>query len=229
METIINKAFEIGDPIAMHEYLHEQGKVDNKLLNVEYNVTCDKCGRLCDIAKFDDCIVKICDCETKAKVKPKHLKKIHFYWKLSKIPDNLKKCTFENFEKDLNNQVRNLYQGFRYYAMSLEQDNKSTLTVMGSMGAGKTHLSVATGKELVRRGFSVYFISFPTLMRNIRETMDKGNDMTQTEIFKMIERCDVFILDDIMLTSGTTYEINTLENIIEVRQGKVRQGKYLYN
>lgn len=220
MKDIIDKGFEIGDPIALHKYLFDTGKVSNELLSVDYNVKCDKCGRPCDIAIFNDDEVKICDCNIKAKVKPKHIKKIHFYWKQSKIPDNLQKCTFENFEKDLNSDVRNLYQGFRYFATSLDKDNPKTLAVVGSMGTGKTHLSIATGKELVKRGFSVYFISFPTLMRNIRETMDKGNDMTQTEIFKMIERCDVFILDDIMVTSGTTYEVNTLENIIEVRMGK---------
>lgn len=220
MKEIIAKSFEISDPIAIHNYLYEKGKVKNKLLSVRYDVECAKCGRLCDIAEYDDHIEQLCDCQIKANVRSKTSKKIHYYWRISNIPENLKKSTFELFEKDLTNNIRNMYQGFKYYVNSLDKENPKTLTVIGSMGTGKTHLSIACGKELVKRGFSVYFTSFPTLMRNIRETMDKGNDMTQTEIFKTIERCDVFILDDIMVTSGTPYEINTLENIIEVRQGR---------
>ncbi|MFC6117598.1 ATP-binding protein [Macrococcoides bohemicum] len=220
MKEIIAKSFEISDPIAINDYLLHKGLVQGKLINVRYNVKCEKCGRNCDIAEYDDHIEKMCDCNIKANVRTKSSKKIHYYWRISKIPENLKKSTFETFEKDLTDSIRNMYQGFKYYANSLDKDKPKTLSVLGSMGTGKTHLSISCGKELVKRGFSVYFISFPTLMRNIRETMDKGNDMTQTEIFKTIEKCDVFILDDIMVTSGTPYEINTLENIIEVRQGR---------
>ncbi len=218
--TIIKEAYEISDPIAINRYLLDKGIVTSKLLSVNYNAICDKCGRKCDIAVYEDHTEKLCNCEIKTKVRSKDTKKIHYYWRISKIPENLKASTFENFEKDLNESVRNLYQGYKYFGNSLDKEAPKTLTVIGTMGTGKTHLSVACGKELVKRGFSVYFIPFNTLMRNIRETMDSGNDMTQTEIFRTIEKCDVFILDDIMITSGTLFEINTLENIIEVRQGK---------
>lgn len=219
-KAVIKEMFDIGDPIGIHEYLKTQGKVENTLVSVQFNAICDKCGGLCDKAVYDDETITICNCNLKNQIRTKKTKKIHFYWHNSKIPLNLKDSTFERFEKDLNPSVRNLFQGFKYYANSLDKDNPKTLTVMGSMGTGKTHLSIACAKELIKRGFSVYFIPYNTLMRNIRETMDKGNDMTQTEIFNMIEKCDVFILDDLMLTSGTAFEINTLENIIEVRQGR---------
>ena len=69
--TIIKEAYEISDPIAINRYLLDKGIVTSKLLSVNYNAICDKCGRKCDIAVYEDHTEKLCNCEIKTKVRSK--------------------------------------------------------------------------------------------------------------------------------------------------------------
>lgn len=52
--------------------------------------------------------------------------------------------------------------------------NGDTLLLLGPPGVGKTHIAVGLGREAVRRGYTVLFISATTLLTQLTKAHDEG-------------------------------------------------------
>lgn len=218
----IDDLVNVTDEFELNKRLVESGKVESILIEVKYNTICEVCGEKCDIAIFEnEKTSRNCKCtRSNSNVKTKEYQKLDYYWSISEIPDNLKDATFERFEKDLSKRILNMYQGVKWHCNNLSKDKKHTLTILGSMGTGKTHLAIAGAKQLREKGLSVYFLSYSTLMRKIRESFEKDSELKQSKIFRDIKDCNVFILDDIGTGSNTEFELNTLFEVLNLRAGK---------
>ncbi|MCE5602980.1 ATP-binding protein [Staphylococcus pseudintermedius] len=208
----------------IQEAVNNIESVQKKIKQTDLEYICPNCKTEGLYIEYTDgsslCVSCKCDNDRKKRISTPKEQEINFYWSASEIPRNLKEASFEKFEKELNKNVLNMWQGVKWFTNTLSKDNPSTLTLVGGIGVGKTHMAIASAREIKQKGMSVYFMSFSGLMRKIRQSFEKDNHITQSEIFRRIRNVDVFILDDVGVGSQTDYEMNVLYDIVNMRQGK---------
>ena len=216
--------------------------------NVLGERTCDQCGQVVEIyvmnvpdgkggfkqMKFDECwhckkaaeekeLVKdIVFNERTGKfedrvAKQKKLQKL--FDDLSFINPNLKGCTFENYETTTTMQ-QEAFEMARKYVEVFSLEEPKNLIFWGSYGTGKSHLSVAILKELMKQGYSGIFVSVPKLLQAFRNTYNKDAEYTEGELLEALETVDCLVLDDLGAENSTDWAVDKLFNIVDSRQGK---------
>ncbi len=73
-------------------------------------------------------------------------------------------------------------------------ERKENVLMMGKVGTGKTHLSIALGIEACRQGHTVRFFRVPDLVSMLLEKHQAG---TLARFQKEITSCDLLILDEV--------------------------------
>ena len=106
----------------------------------------------------------------------------------ARIPKRYEHCDFESYVTDLTDgktwtaqhsqslkQANLLTQAFvRDYPGSAEKG----LLLMGPSGVGKTHLAVASLKELIRRGHGGLFCDYRELLKEIQASYNPASEST---------------------------------------------------
>ncbi|MHC4499903.1 MAG: IS21-like element helper ATPase IstB [Planctomycetota bacterium] len=73
-------------------------------------------------------------------------------------------------------------------------DSKTNLVLTGPPGVGKTHLSIAFGREACRRGYKVKFF---TASKLVNTYIEARQERTILKLEKNISRCDLIIVDEL--------------------------------
>jgi DNA replication protein DnaC len=124
--------------------------------------------------------------------------------------------TFENFECSTPEQQKCFNLAKRYadtFADRL-QDGKGLLMI-GSIGAGKTHLAAAIANQLLAAGIPVIFKTAIDLLSDIRSTYD-----TETQESKVVDTygtVELLILDDLGKEKVTAWAASMIFSIINAR------------
>jgi DNA replication protein DnaC len=92
--------------------------------------------------------------------------------------------------------------------------NKESLLLTGSTGAGKTHLAIALGKKLCSEGVSVQFCSVNLLFEEAAAEKVAGRYL---HFIKKLRQVAVLILDDFGLRNYTHDEASILLDVLEER------------
>jgi DNA replication protein DnaC len=95
--------------------------------------------------------------------------------------------------------------------------NKENIILLGTSGAGKTHLAIALGIGACMNGQSVLFAHVPNLIIELKETM--GNNQ-MSSYRKRFERYDLVILDELGYVSMDKAGCELLFNLISSRNDK---------
>src|ERR1700737_2471416 len=112
------------------------------------------------------------------------------------IPKRYEHCDFESYVADLTDgktwmpqhaqslkQAKMLTQGFvRDYPGAAEKG----LLLMGPSGVGKTHLAVASLRELIRRGHGGLFCDYRELLKEIQASYNPASESTEMSILEPI-------------------------------------------
>lgn len=89
------------------------------------------------------------------------------------------------------------------------------ILMIGGTGLGKTHLSLAVGSEVIKKGYSVIYGSAPDLFRKVeKEHFDKSVD---TDTMQIIQDCDLLIIDDLGAEFESKFYISVLYDILNTR------------
>ena len=96
-------------------------------------------------------------------------------------------------------------------------ENNENIIIIGTSGAGKTHLSIALGIEACMKGKNVLFASVPSLVTELKETMSK-NELSLYR--KRFERYDLVILDELGYVSMDKNGCEMLFGLISSRNDK---------
>lgn len=136
--------------------------------------------------------------------------------------------TFESFElsyypdvecADGINPKRRMAQILNYckaYANNFRPDSKSLL-MRGATGLGKTHLSLSIANELLKKGFSVAYVSAPDILFQLeRAHFSYGYDEEQ-DLISTLTECDLLIIDDLGTEFATNYTNSQIYNIFNNR------------
>lgn len=118
----------------------------------------------------------------------------------SLINQSLRNASFTNYNSK-NPDQQNAKETMMKYVTTFNTKTSSNILLVGSYGVGKSHLAVATTKELMKEGNTCLFLSVPKLLTKIKQTYNKNSKYSEGEILDLIESVDLFVLDDL----GTEY------------------------
>ncbi len=92
------------------------------------------------------------------------------------------------------------------------------LLLMGPVGVGKTHLAVATIKEIIRRcRVRCLFYDFRDLLKEIQDTYNPIAQNSELRILAPIYVAEVLVLDELGSAKPTTWVQDTMTQIINTR------------
>lgn len=148
----------------------------------------------------------------------------HFdYYSL--ISKRLKEATLDNYIPQ-NKSQQIAKESVKKYIEIFDIDNPINLLFIGGYGVGKSHLAKAIADEVMKktnpktdRKYTAIFISVPKLLRKIRSTYNKKSEISEEEIFEVLENVDLLILDDLGAEKQTDWSDERLFDIIDSRQG----------
>lgn len=131
-------------------------------------------------------------------------------------------CTFESFIVDERfypgeafNKAERIVESCRSYASSFTVNSKSLL-LLGGVGVGKTHLSLAIANVVINRGYSVIFGNSQNIVSDLQA--EEFNEKRELMYYKRaVLNCDLLIIDDLGTEVLNQSRLAILYNIINSR------------
>ncbi len=150
----------------------------------------------------------------------------------ARVPKRYEHCDFESYVTDLadgktwttqhSQSLKNaklLTQGFvRDYPGSAEKG----LLLMGPSGVGKTHLAVASLKELVRRGHGGLFCDYRELLKEIQASYNPASESTEMGILEPIRTVEILVLDDLGASKPSDWVRDIVGIVLNARYNERR-------
>lgn len=175
----------------------------------------------CEYIAKEDLIVKE---QSEEMIKNRELNELLSMFKQeSLINEDLKDANFDNYEPDTSSQ-KDAFRISKEYVEGF--DKKKGLVFAGKSGVGKSHLSVAITKEIMKRKYSCLFISIPQLMTSIKNTYKKDSEKSEMDILNALQKVDLLIFDDLGAEreddddKGTAWAKQKIFEITDRRAGK---------
>jgi DNA replication protein DnaC len=145
----------------------------------------------------------------------------------ARIPKRYEHCDFESYVTDLADgktwterhaqslkQARLVAQGFvRDYPGSTEKG----LLLMGPSGVGKTHLAVASLKELIRRGHAGLFCDYRELLKEIQASYNPASESTEMGILEPIRTAEILVMDDVGASKPSAWVLDIIGLVLNAR------------
>ena len=179
---------------------------------------CEKCADTGYIEKENktllcDCFLKLLSdtaCEALNEVSPLTLStfesfRLDYY---SSVPDKNGKIPLDRMSK--------IFNFCRDYADNFSLSSKSLL-MRGATGLGKTHLSLSIANDVMKKGFSVVYVSAPDILSKIEREHFSYDYDAKDETFSRLVACDLLILDDLGTEFATQFTASTVYNIFNSR------------
>lgn len=206
-----------GSALTISELREETGKteaiIEQMLLSadlpadyLDYNFTCPRCK---DTGYRDgvrcDCMTKLLEQYTVEELNKQCSIKLHSFdeFRLDYYPE-----TSDDGDAP-RNRMLTVYNNCKSYAEDFDGSAQS-LFLYGRTGLGKTFLSSCIAAEVMSKGYSVVFFSFPTLFSKLEDEHFGRSDERTMEI---LMSADLVILDDLgsefktQFTEAKLYEI----------------------
>ena len=101
--------------------------------------------------------------------------------------------------------------------------------MLGSPGTGKTHLSIGIALEIMKSGQSAVFTSASRMLRAVKDTYHKESRFSEKQVMAVYESCDLLILDEVGVQTGSDYEKNIIFDVINARYENTRPTIILSN
>lgn len=150
----------------------------------------------------------------------------------ARIPKRYEHCDFESYVTDLADgktwtdqncqslkQAKLLTQAFvRDFPGSAEKG----LLLMGRSGVGKTHLAVASLKELVRRGHAALFCDYRELLKEIQASYNPASESTEMGILEPVRTAEVLVLDDLGAGKPSAWVLDMIGLVLNARYNERR-------
>jgi len=148
------------------------------------------------------------------------------------IPKRYEHCDFESYVTDLvdgktwtaqhSQSLKNAKlqtQGFvRDYPGSAEKG----LLLIGPSGVGKTHLAVASLKELIRRGHGGLFCDYRELLKEIQASYNPQSESTEMKILEPIRNAEILVLDDLGASKPSAWVLDIIGLVLNARYNERR-------
>lgn len=174
------------------------------------------CACPCEIKEMEDF-----KCEQENKAKRIRIERL---LRLSSSMEDIKSMTFENYHvregteesfKEINDAIENF-----------KDRGKLGVFIFGETGNGKSHLTAAGGNELIKREYSVIYITEKDLFSRLQATKNFRNKESFQEIMGACLEADLLIWDDFM--SSQSLKPDEKDWIFQVVNGRERANKPIW-
>ncbi|MBR5453392.1 MAG: ATP-binding protein [Clostridia bacterium] len=144
----------------------------------------------------------------------------------SGIGDLIRTQSFENFSLDYykgeaRTIAEHIFSRMKHYAETFSEKKSENILFIGNTGLGKTHLSTATAKVIIDRGYDVVYDSAQNIFFDFEN--ERFHSARDTEMGQATERyfdCDLLIIDDLGTEISSAFTVSCLYNIINTRQNR---------
>ena len=179
----------------------------------EPQYTCKACS---DTGYVD---TKMCDCLRTALIREN--------FRTSGMGDLPERQSFENFDlerykkdgEDVYRRVKANYLAAKAFAENFHR-KKGNLFLVGTTGAGKTHLTTAIARAVLDRGFDVIYDTAQNIMAAFEyDRFRAGYQASESRAEKYME-CTLLILDDLGTEFTNAFTVSCLYNLLNERQNK---------
>lgn len=134
-------------------------------------------------------------------------------------------CTLDNFNSAYVGSDRSLVAAHtlvRGFAAQYPLETRWLLLV-GSIGAGKTHLAVGALKALVaERGAQGLFCDYRELLREIQNTYNPQVSTTELDILKPVMEAEILVMNDLGAIRPSEWVWDTISMILNSRYNSIR-------
>lgn len=93
--------------------------------------------------------------------------------------------------------------------------SSGNILMTGETGLGKTHLSLAIANEVIRRGYSVIYVTAPALIQRVEKASRAR--IADDELIETLSDSDLLIIDDLGTEYHNQYTVSNMYNIINSR------------
>lgn len=131
-------------------------------------------------------------------------RKIDRILKMSSELENIRELTFENYKARPGNEV--LIKEVKKAVKNFANHGGMGLFIFGESGNGKTHATAAGGNELLKRGYSVIFLTEKDLLSRLKATNNYNNHETFSDVMGAAIGADLLIWDDFLSSTRLTGE-----------------------
>jgi len=135
----------------------------------------------------------------------------------ARIPRRYDPCALNNYYPAQGNgsQLRAFNFAFRLVQKYPVVDRG--LLFMGTVGVGKTHLSVAILRGLMEKGVPCLFCEFGSLLKEIQDSYNPISKTSELRVLAPVYQAEVLILDELGASKPTDWVRETMMNIIGMR------------
>lgn len=135
----------------------------------------------------------------------------------ARIPRRYEACSLSNYHPTKGNSTQ--LRAFKYaYRLAHEYPAVDRgLLLMGSVGVGKTHLSVAIVRALIEKGIQCLFYEFGALLKEIQNSYNPISQTSELKVLAPVFEAEVLILDELGASKPTDWVRDTMMQIINTR------------
>ena len=145
----------------------------------------------------------------------------HKLFALANIPERYKECNFLNYQTGTDSTLAKAKIELENWALQYRSD-KPGLLVIGPRGVGKTHLSIAALKELMRNDVRCLFCDYLDLLRQIRNSYNSSVEATELEVLRPVFEAEVLLLDDLGAERPSGWVWDTVSFLLNTRYNDKR-------
>jgi DNA replication protein DnaC len=134
----------------------------------------------------------------------------------SEIPARYADCEFSNYQTGGNDGLAAAKIKIETWAGQYPLD-RSGLLLVGPSGVGKTHLSVAALKQLIKKGVHCLFCDYRELLKKIQNSYNPSVQTTELELLRPIFETEVVLLDDLGAVKPSEWVWDTVSLVLNAR------------
>ena len=137
----------------------------------------------------------------------------------SGIGEAYKSKRISNYEtkgNELLTKARNMAQAYIDGFADFEKSNKNSAMFLGTVGSGKTHLSLAIANELLDKGVKFYYMPYRETMMELKQNAI-DNKYKYEELMYKLTTARVLVIDDLFKGKITDTEIGYVFQIVNQR------------
>lgn len=134
----------------------------------------------------------------------------------AQVPARHAGSEFSNYKADFNHSLAVAKIATQKWAEQYPMDRTGFL-IIGPSGVGKTHLSVAIIKELMKKGVRCLFCDYRELLKEIQNSYNSSVQTTELEILRPVFEAEVLVLDDLGAVKPSGWVWDTVSIVLNTR------------
>jgi DNA replication protein DnaC len=135
----------------------------------------------------------------------------------TRIPRRYAECSLSNYQPSKNNSSQLRAFNFAYRLVREYPAVDQGLLFMGTVGVGKTHLSVAILRGLTEKGVPCLFCEFGALLKEIQGSYNPLAQTSELKVLAPIFDAEVLVLDELGASKTTDWVRDTMMQVIGTR------------